>query len=222
MLHTTRRTARLGVVGILGAGLALLAATPASASTPSSYAAAVADNTADQANAAASAASMNLANPNITCTIPKTFGVTVAKATDAYYAEVDGWDTATGAAGCASATNPTYTITFDVHIEWYNEARADWESLCGLSATRNAVSGVAVAQHNRPVLCSYDVDHPAANTPHRAHAILTHSLDPDAAYHGYGPVSYVGDRLPVPPAPLGDVDVSGVPSAGGVSLSGLG
>lgn len=198
MRSVSRRTARWGVAGALGVALALLSASPAAAAT-TDYAAAVASNELDRVQSAAATASANLSNPNVTCSTPTAAGMVVTKSADLYVVEVRGTDGAGGEGRCASFQHDTYRAYLTIAVEYYDAESGTWIGICRKTVGSPAVKGFVevVAQ---PVVCSYSAAAGPAGKPHRAHAMLMTSLDPDTVYHGYSAVYPGGEAAPSPEA----------------------
>lgn len=131
----------------------------------------------------------NAGDANITCANPTVHGVVATPNRDTGVVLVRGTDAAVAEGECVSLTNKTFSITLQVQIERWSDAADAYVPVCSPgTATAASVTRTGVAATPAATVCNYDYTPtlmPGTKAPlHRAHAILTNSLNGDAR-HGF-------------------------------------
>jgi hypothetical protein len=159
-------------------------------------------NAADIAAYSLAGASNNTRG-EVTCSTPTVLGAPVLVATKAGVGETYGIDGAAGLAGCLSLQGTTYSAKLVVSLQFQPRAGAPFEAIPGCVPSSSTVGDIdGVAAPVVPVAtCRYDVRSIAYDKPHRAYAVLTHTVDPDVRYESASPVVWHGG---VPPLSVAD------------------
>lgn len=191
-----RPSARAAIVAV-AATCALAVTTPAGAAATD----ALAVHAGDIATAELTTALYNASDTDITCANPTVKGIVVTPNRDTGTVLVRGTDAAVAEGHCVSLTVKSYSVTLRVQIERWDDSLGDYVAVCP-PGTGSAASvyrtGVAVTPAS--TLCTYDYSAlpPGVTVPlHRAHAILSNSLNGDLR-HGYSAVAWpAGDSMSV-------------------------
>ena len=180
-----RRTSRAGrAFGVAAAVLpfVMLSASPAAAYQPTELALAVAETNIDLGNAVADAASVNAKTPNVTCANPVAHGMAVTPYNDTVVVTVKGTDAGGGEGDCLSRTNPTYTATLTLTVQYRDPVSGWLPTGCEGSGHTTAVEGAAPVV--AAFVCPFPATHPGNGRPHRILGVLRNSLVADP-YVGY-------------------------------------
>lgn len=191
-----RPLARAAVVAV-AATCALAVTTPAGAAAAD----ALAVHAGDIAAAEVATALYNASDTDITCANPTVKGIVVTPNRDTGTVLVRGTDAAVAEGHCVSLTVKSYSITLKVQIERWDESAGEYVAVCPAgSGTAQSVYRTGVAVTPASTLCTYDYSAlpPGVTVPlHRAHAILSNSLNSDLR-HGYSAVAWpAGDSMSV-------------------------
>jgi hypothetical protein len=163
-------------------------ATPASAGTPADP---VAVHAMDIASAEVGNVLANASDPNITCSDPKVTGMVVTPNRDFGVVLVRGNDVAVAEGECISLTNRSFSIDLTVTVERWDEDVNDYSPICSASGSAANVRGTGVAAVPAEALCTYAYPKGSLAPVHRAHAILTNSLN-DTVRESYSALIWPG------------------------------
>lgn len=190
-----RARARAATVAV-AAACALAVTTPAGAATPADP---VVVHALDIAAAEIATAIYNAEDRNITCANPITKGWVVTPNRDTGTVLIRGTDAAVAEGHCVSLTNKAYSIDLSVTIERWDGLLNEYHEVCPAGeAHASSVTRTGVAATPAGTICTYDYSTRPAGTViplHRAHAVLTNSLNGDVR-HGYSEVTWpAGDSV---------------------------
>jgi hypothetical protein len=147
----------------------------------------------DIAASEAATALYNADDPNITCSNPVVKGMVLTPDMDTRSVLVRGTDVGVAEGHCASLTRASYSVDLLVVIERWDDAAQQYVPVCrpdtGPASSDGSV-GAAATIAKTVCVNDYSTLPPGSPVPiHRAHAILTNSVNDDKR-HGYSPIAW--------------------------------